>query len=69
MLDKSISVPWSIEIEKPPSNTISPGLHIAVDVIGILEPLPKLVKLPNVGYVFVEFIWLGPAGPGNPFGQ
>ena len=56
-----------VEIENPPSITISPGLHIAVDVIGILIPPPKLAGIPVTGYSLEEFIWLGPAGPGKPF--
>ena len=61
MLDKSISVPWSIEIENPPSNTISPMWHTAVDVIGLRIPLPKLSGVPVTDYVFAEFITLGPS--------
>ena len=48
-------------------NTISLVLHIAVDVIGILVPLPNVAGVPVTKYSFEEFISLGPAGLGKPF--
>jgi hypothetical protein len=49
----------------PPSTTLSPSSHEAIEVVGGLAKFEKL-RFPTTPYRFVSFISVKPAGPCIP---